>query len=199
MMQQVNLLVAELKPRKEALTMRQLLALWAAFGGVLVLLSSWQGVDLWQQSAEHQEKRAQWQMINSANEQLKSSITTEPDPALLGEVESLRQIQANQVQLVAVVSGYEAQTRSGFSSYLTDLARYHVRGTRLNAIELLQGGLHIHLAGETLEPGNVPALLSKLSQGPSFKGHRFDAITLEEQEPGLLRFEIVGPDAEQGG
>ena len=36
-MQQVNLLVDELRPKKEVLTFRQLLLMWGCFGGLLAL------------------------------------------------------------------------------------------------------------------------------------------------------------------
>lgn len=199
MMQQVNLLVDELKPTKEALTFRQLMMVWGAFGLLLVLLSGWQGLDLWQLSSQKQENEAQVRSLQQANQQLKASISTEPDPELKAEVESLRQMQEHQELLVNAVAGYESASEQGFSPYLTDLARHHVQGMWLSQISLRDGGARIHLTGETVDPVYVPAFLKQLSRGESFKGHRFDGFELEEQESGLLRFDINGPGEARSG
>jgi hypothetical protein len=199
MMQQVNLLVDELKPAKEALTFRQLMMAWGAFGLLLVLFSGWQGLDVWKLSSQKQENEAQVLSLQKANEKLKARISTEPDPELKAEVESLRLMQAHQELLVNAVAGYESASEQGFSPYLTDLARHHVKGMWLSQISLRDGGARIHLTGETMDPVHVPAFLKQLSKGESFKGHRFDGFELEEQESGLLRFDITGPGEARSG
>lgn len=199
MMQQVNLLVDELKPTKEALTFRQLMTVWSVFGLLLVLISGWQGLDLWRLNSEKLENEAQVKNVQQANEALKARISTEPDPELKAEVESLRQMQAHQELLVNAVAGYESASEQGFSPYLTDLARHHVKGMWLSQISLADGGARIQLKGETTDPVFVPAFLKQLSQGESFKGHRFDGFELEEQESGLLRFDIMGPGEARSG
>jgi hypothetical protein len=199
MMQQVNLLVDELKPTKEALTFRQLMTVWSVFGLLLVLVSGWQGLDLWRLSSQKLENEAQVKNVQQANRALKARISTEPDPELMAEVESLRQMQAHQELLVNAVAGYESASEQGFSPYLTDLARHHVKGMWLSQISLADGGARIQLQGETTDPVFVPAFLKQLSRGESFKGHRFDGFELEEQESGLLRFDITGPGEARSG
>lgn len=198
-MQQVNLLVGELKPRREQLGLGQLGAVWGTFAGLLLLASSWQGVGLWRLAAEQAEQQTLWQELTRSNETLRSSFDPAPEPALIADVEELRRRLDDQALLVNAVRRYEATHDGGFAPFLRDLAARHVDGLALSRIELYDGGGHVLLSGETVAPVNVPVFLKGLSEAESFRGHRFDELRLEAQESGLLRFEIVGPARERQG
>jgi hypothetical protein len=198
-MQQVNLLIEELRPKREVLGLRQLVLAWAAFGGLLAVISAWQGFELWQLSAEQKEKADQVVALQRANAQLKASVAVEPDPVLQAEVEDMRHRQTSQQLLVGAVTDYEAASDGGFSPYLTDLARHHVKGMWLNRISFTNGGSRIRLTGQAVDPVHVPVFLQQLSRVGSFKGHRVDAFELQELEAGLLRFEITGPKEARSG
>jgi hypothetical protein len=199
MMQQVNLLVGELGPKREALTLRQLVVVWSGFAGVLLLISAWQGIGVWQLGSEQADKHSQWQALTQSNEMLRASFDTEPGPELVSEVQELRLRFHSQALLVDAVEGYEALSQRGFSRFLSDLAAQHVDGMTLSRIELHDGGRRILLSGETEAPVNVPLFLQRLSEGDSFRGHRFDEFRLEAQESGLLRFDITGPGRAPSG
>jgi hypothetical protein len=199
MMQQVNLLVSELRPKREPLTLRQLALAWGGMVTVLLLTSSWEGIGVWQLAGEQADKETRWQELSSSNDTLRSSFTTTPEPQLITEVNALRERFHNQALLVNAVAGYEQSSQSGFSPFLQDLAAQHVDGMALSHIELHDGGSHILLSGETEAPVNVPLFLKRLSEGESFRGHRFDQFRLEAQESGLLRFDITGPERERKG
>lgn len=199
MMQQVNLLTDELKPRLEPLTARQLLIGWGVLAGLLLLVSAWQGLGVWQMAGERAERQSYWQTLTAANARLEAQVRTAPEPELVTEVETLRREFRTRSRMVDAVRGYEEVGATGFSGYLADLAAQHVDGLALDRIELSAGGSHILLSGETEAPIHVPRFLRRLSDGGSFRGHRFDKFRLEAQDSGLLRFDIVGPAAEGRG
>lgn len=199
MRQQVNLLSEELKPRRELLSLTHLLGLWASVVVVLVLVSSWQGFSAWRLSAQRQAQETVYQRLVESNQALKQRANRPGDPELVTELESLREQLTLHTLLVDAVAGYEQSSREGFSGYLADLARQHVEGLSLSRIEFRHGGSTILLSGETLTPVNVPLFLKQLSRGERFRGHRFDALELEAQDNGLLRFDIRGPVKEDKG
>lgn len=198
-MQQVNLLADEFRPRIEPLTARQLLVAWGGLVAVLAVVSAWQGLHAWSLAATETKREGEWRAMTQANEQLRASVASEPEQELVSSVQALRDRYRSQTQMVEAVRGYERSGDGGFSGYLTDLAAQHVEGLALDRIELRQGGSHILLSGETLAPIHVPRFLKRLSDGGSFRGHRFDEFRLEAQDSGLLRFDIVGPRPEAGG
>ncbi|MDZ7670265.1 MAG: hypothetical protein U5Q16_12900 [Gammaproteobacteria bacterium] len=199
MMQQVNLLADDLKPRREALSLRQLLAGWAAMAALLAVVSAWQAVSGWWLADDRGALQAQWQTLDTGNSRLRDNLQREPQPELVSEVETLRALFSNQAVLVEAVQGYESASERGFSGYLTELAAQQMEGIALSRIELRDGGAYIALSGETEKPVNVPQLLKRLSAGERFRGHRFDEFRLEAQDSGLLRFDIVGPAREHSG
>jgi hypothetical protein len=199
MMQQVDLLVPELRPRREHLTLRQLGVIWGGFVLVLLVMSSWEGIRAWRLASTQAEMEVQFRELSQTNDELRSSFATTPEPELITEVEELRDRFRNQALLVNAVERYEHASSGGFSRYLHDLAARHVEGMALSRIELTDGGEHILLSGETNAPVNVPLFLKRLSEGESFRGHRFDEFRVEAQESGYLKFDIVGPDRERQG
>jgi Tfp pilus assembly protein PilN len=196
MRQQVNLLSDDLRPRREPLTLGQLLAAWALFAGALALLGSVNGFDIWQLSSQRAETVEQWELLKATNARLKASFSTAPDEALEAEVARLRQAQLERERLMALLDEYQLEQVEGFSGYLEDLAAHGVDGMWLSAIALETGGRWIQLKGLTTDPARVPEFLRQLSEGSSFDGHRFDAFELKETESGLLEFNIVGPEAD---
>ncbi len=199
MMQQVDLLGDELRPGIEPLTVRQVAVVWGALVVALVLFSTWQGLRAWSLAADQAERQSQWQTMTRENAELQASVVADPDPELVSEVAVLRELFQNQTLMVEAVRSYEQIRETGFSGYLNDLAAQHVDGLALDRIEFNHGGTHIVLSGETVAPIRVPQFLKRLSDGSSFRGHRFDEFRLEAQDSGLLRFDIVGPARESGG
>ena len=199
MMQQVNLLVEDLRPRREALSLNQLITGWGALSALLVLVSAWQGVSIWRLEAQEHDRRVEWQAIERANAELRGEVAAEADPTLVEELDDLRRRFSAQAALVEAVRGYESRSERGFSPFLTDLAARQMDGMALSRIVLRDGGSHIRLAGETQAPVHVPRFLQSLSLGDSFRGHRFDELRLEEQASGVLSFDVVGPDRDRVG
>ncbi len=199
MRQQVNLLVEELRPRREYLAPAQVLSAWGALLAVLLCISGWQQVSAWRLADASARIESEWRTLVSSADALRDALDTEPAPELISEVETLRGLFNSQSLMVEAVRDYEQSSQGGFSGYLGDLARGRVAGLALQHIELRDGGTRIRLSGETVAPVNVPQFLKRLSGATSFRGHRFDQFKVEAQESGLLRFDIIGPTADEAG
>lgn len=194
MMQQVNLLSAELMPKRESLTFQQLLLFWGVFAGLLVIVSAWNGYETWRLATTQQSTAEQGRALLAANEQLKASFSSTPDPELEARVNELRMEQAERAALMTLLADYHSAQAVGFSGYLADLSTHSVEGMWLSEISLNAGGRWIALKGKTTDPARVPEFLRRLSDGRSFDGHLFDGFELKETDSGLLEFAIEGPE-----
>ena len=197
MRQQVNLLAEELKPRTQPLTPVQLLTVWVALVGILMLVSGTDTLSLWQMTTQRDDASAQWETLRSVNSELKAGVSA-ADPILQQEVDLLRKRRSDQRRLMDLLFGYQEKQSEGFSPYLSDLAEHRIDGMWLQQITLKQGGSQIHLNGRTLDPEVVPRFLKQLSLGDSFRGHRFQQFELKENEQGLLEFDISNPEETSG-
>lgn len=194
MQQQVNLLSDDLRRGRDPLTFNQLLVIWGIFGAGLALFTGWDGISLWQLSSEHEQSEAQRRMLVQANDALKAEFDSRMDPGLKAHVDDLRARQREQRQLMDLLLGYTSSQHGGFSTYLGDLSDHTVDGMWLSQISLEDGGSRIHLKGTTTDAVHLPEFLQGLSQGSSFRGHRFDDFEIKENDAGLLDFDITGPD-----
>jgi len=194
MMQQVNLLSGELMPRRDPLTLNQLLLLWGVFAALLLAATAWSGFDTWRLSATQSATKEQWRLLRSTNEQLRASFSSTPDPALEAKVTELRIEQVERAALMSMLADYHNRQALGFSGYLADLSAHSVEGMWLSEISLHAGGQWIALKGLTTDPARVPEFLRRLSDGASFDGHLFDGFELKQTESGLLEFAIEGPE-----
>lgn len=197
MRQQVNLLVEELRPRREYLAPSQVLTAWALLLALLLSVSAWQQVSAWRLADASTRIESEWRALVASADALRDALDTEPAPELISEVETLRGLFNSQSLMVEAVRDYEQSSQGGFSGYLSDLAQGRVSGLALQRIELRDGGNRIRLSGETAAPVHVPQFLKRLSGAASFKGHRFDQFKVEAQDSGLLSFDIVGPTLDE--
>ena len=199
MQQQINLLTDDLRRRKEPLTFNQLLVVWGVFGLLLGLLTTWDGISIWQLTSKHELSKEQTAMLTKANTALKAEFDVSTDPELQAAVDELRALRAEQRQLMNLLLGYQSDQQGGFSAYLDDLSRHALDGMWLSEIVLEAGGTRIALKGSTTDAILLPKFLQSLSEGSSFEGHLFDEFMVQEAKGGLLDFDIIGPHQEVSG
>ncbi len=194
MSQQVNLLIDDLRPKRELLTAMHALLCVAAF---TVLLAAYSAYGLFVASHLANQRDGlenQLAMLADANTKARASINTVADPKLVARVADLQAQHRSRTALAAALTGTTHGRSMGFAKHLDELAAHSQSGLWLTDIELTGGGGHIRLAGMTLDPVLVPRFLKELGQGEQFAGHRFDAFELTASEGGALHFTITGPD-----
>jgi len=148
MMQQVNLLTEDLRPHVEPLTLRQLAAGWGVVVGVLLLVSAWQGLELWQLAGERAECEAELAALARSNAGLEAEVRSDPEPELVQEVESLRDevaaIAESQTLLrTAIINGIERANQR-----VQDGAAG--AGTTLAVVELNDGAVRPYHIGDSV-------------------------------------------------
>jgi len=192
-MQQVNLYIEELRPKREWLTLNNLcfaaLALLVLLSGVSVWLSAGQSnlqADLAQKQTQldglHQtvselaaraEQQKQDESLVRANERLKAKVEARENMlGLLGSVS---------------LSGTE-----GFSNYLIGLARHKQKDVWLSQISISGAGKSMLMAGTTKDASRIPEYLGALTQESSFLGRSFEVfdVSTQEKDDALMDFRL---------
>ena len=193
-MQQINLLNGELVPEREPLKAQTFLLAWAGFAGLLLAITAWHGVSLWDLKSEMAEAESSVQRMRQANAAQRANIK---DPAdLRAQVTELQVQQAEQTQLVALLRAQ--QETQGFSPYLAALGRARVKNLWLSEIAIAHGGRRqMTLKGAALDASDIPKLLKNLAHETQFSGQRFEQIDVTaNEETQVVEFAVVSP---QGG
>jgi ribosomal protein L10 len=196
MSQQVNLLIDDLRPKRELLTARQTLVGAALFALVLAAYSIYGLVAVSRVDDQREGLAKQLATLAAANAKARASINLVEDPKLASRVADLRAELGSRTVLVAALSGTTNGRSAGFARHFDELAAHVQAGLWLTDIELSGGGGHIRLAGMTLDPVLVPRFLKELGRGEQFVGHRFDTFELVAGDGGALHFTITGPDGD---
>ena len=191
MKQQVNFYTEQFKPKKELLTLENMIAVWVA--GVVLILA------LYSFELEKSEvSKNSWLMAQKREQhqqgQLKSlqeSFSKRGDAVVLEK--TLQDLQANLQQRKYVLEqlGLRADgMRKGVAGLLESLAGIPIEGLWLTDIQVNQGQLSV--SGLTTDVEKVPQLIQQLQNISSLQDKRFARLEVktEEDYDGLLKFTL---------
>lgn len=196
MMQQVNFYTAEFRPRIDLLSLN----FCAAYLGVLTFVCSiYTGVQWWELAVVESEKRGlvdQKESIQAEISALEAQIESRAkDPLLEAKALELERYQKDRLTLRQFLQQEVPGNTEGFSGYFEDLARFHINGLRITAIDLSQGGEHIRLQGEVVSGDFVTRYVEGLKRSDLFKGRQFRKIEVNRVK-GSEPIDNVLPDGQ---
>ena len=191
MKQQVNFYTDQFKPKKELLTLENMVVVWLA-GIVLVLALYNFELEKSEISKNHwlmAQKREQHQQ--GQLQSLQESFSARGDAVVLEK--TLQNLQANLQQRNFVLEqlGLRADgMRKGVSGLLESLASIPIDGLWLTDIQVNQGQLSV--SGLTMDVEKVPQLIQRLQNISSLQDKRFARLEVksEEEYEGLLKFTL---------
>lgn len=188
MRQSVNLYLPEFRKKPEWLNASRMAQVTGLVLLLLVMSVGWEFWLLFRLERDWDAAEAERAAVMAATTELRSSFGTQaPDQSVVEQNARLEAALKEKNAILGFMDGNDLGNTAGFSSYLADLARYHVQGLSLTSITLSQNGRTVALAGEVEQAELVPLYLQNLSQGASFRGLSFHALNIAEQEPaGLL-------------
>lgn len=177
--QQINLLDASLLPRREWLTLLNVVFGMLAVLLVLVACAIWGWSKEGQErerfvTAEERLHQAQMQLTSLAGQQSQRVI----DPLLQAEISSAGQILLGKQEVIAVLDQGGLGERSGFAPYLQGFARQTVDGVWLTGFDLTAGKKTFEVRGRMRQESLLPRFVQQLNQEPVFQGRRFAALDM---------------------
>lgn len=166
--QQINLYVPELRPRRDALTAGLVISLAVVLVIIAVLLFGWQQwrqAQLTQELAVIEERiRVQVQRTEALEQEAASRVT---DAALLREAGSREEQATQMLQLLAFMQQVTLGNMAGYSEHLKDLSRASFQGIWLTDIALEGDANTVSLQGFVTSPAMLPDYVSRLGGGRS--------------------------------
>lgn len=193
MKQQVNLYTPELRPRREWLTLNQLVL---AGGLALLLMALISGTQRWSLNQEQQqliEQRSELEALRLRVEEQEAALQARGiKPGLQESVAQLERQLRQRRDLVSRTEQLAVSAEKGFSPYLRSLARQSDSELWLTRIRINLGAGELRLQGRTKSGDQVPRYMNRLKQEPLFSGRRFADFSLQrETENGALTFRLA--------
>jgi len=178
-MQQVNLYLPELRPRREWLTASRLLLALAGLALVMLLtgaLNSWQRSNLQDQVASVQTAlQAQTELTEQLERDVASRAT---DQQLLREMNTREERLSQSRELFDFMSTTELGNLRGYSEHMKDLSRASFQGLWLTRFSIVNDASVVNLQGSAQAAAMLPEFVGRLSMGESaIRNKRFSRFT----------------------
>jgi len=193
MIQQVDLLGAELAPSFEPMAGGHLVASWGGFVLVLAVITVWQAITVQSLRVDAAETQRAVGEIRAMNDAVEVMGTEQLEVGVV----RLMALHEEQLELVSLLQGHEP--RAGFASYFRDLAAVEIPGLWLKSITVRQAAMRaVELRGGARQAELVPEFLKRLGDAESFDGQRFGRIeiteTADDDAPeGVVDFAVLAP------
>jgi hypothetical protein len=196
MTQQINLYQPMLREQRRALSAASMLQVSAALVAGLLLVYGYGSWRLQGLAGEVGRLAAARDAAAARLAQMERELPRpERSASLAAEVERLGRELAGKQRLVGMLGTGEIGSREGFSAHLAGLARQHVDGTWMTAVEIARGGASLSIQGRATRAELVPEYVQRLGQEQALVGARFATVRLEDGD-GQVRFRL-GTESEE--
>jgi Tfp pilus assembly protein PilN len=177
--QQINLILPELRRRRDWLSFP--IVAGASLAGLVLIV----GLAVWSQrevdslNARHRQGEAELATLRQRVQALGQALAARrPNPALKEEVARLAEgLRQRNSALDAVESG-RSGSREGSSGVLRGFARQTAEGVWLTGFVL--AGSEVEIRGRLSDAALLPHYIQRLNGEPIFKGRRFAALDMSE-------------------
>jgi hypothetical protein len=177
-LQQINLYLPELRPRRDWLTAQRLVSVGGILLIVMTVTAGW--MELQASLAQSRMDRLQVQIQDQTLrvEQVeRETAARATDQALVQEMNT-RELRLTQSRdLYEFMRSTELGNLAGFSGYLMDLSRASFQGIWLSEIRIRGDASYVYLSGSADMPAMLPDYVSRLSLGRSdLRTKRFNRL-----------------------
>lgn len=191
MKQQVNFYGDQFKPKKELLSLQNMLLTWLA--GIVLVFAFYnfeiKRAAIAEKSFQMTQQREQHQQ--SQLRDLQSNFSARGDALVLEKNLQDMQASLNQRNFVLEQLGLKAQgMRKGIAGLMDNLARMPVKGLWLTQINVNQGQLSV--SGLTDDAEKIPQLIQKLQSMNALQDKRFSRLEVktDDENEDLLIFTL---------
>ncbi|MEX3074325.1 PilN domain-containing protein [Vibrio alginolyticus] len=192
----INLYPEYLKPKKELLTLKNVVISWGVLAAMI--LSSY-GYVTWQNSVIKDEiaiEKSKGSILKSELQHYQVKLSKhQPDANKLAAKARLeREISAKRDSLKAV-GKFDQSQRVGYSGVMQSLAKLSSNEISLSEIDISNNTLN--LKGLAKSPSSVPGWVNNFKNEISLVGRTFDDVTIGRNEKGIVTFELKALEGEK--
>jgi hypothetical protein len=191
-LQQVNLYLPELRPKKEWLTLGTLLLTITGF--TLIMLFSL--LKIQRDIHRNQQHITFLQGQKTDTEQRINEVLARPRPGDSAQLErQKRQLQvavSAREHLAQIIAGQNLGNDAGFSAIFGALSKHAKPPIAVEHFRILRGGSYMEMKGETGKPEDIPLFLQQLNSEVAFVDVQFGRLALAEKtnRPGRYLFTL---------
>lgn len=199
--QQVNLYSDEFRPKKDPLSVTNMLVALAVLWLLGAGYAAWLYWDVHQSQAQLAHFTGQNRALQTQIESYQAQLAARAKDQYLETEQSRLRLSLSNTQglLDAIAKGMnEEGNRIAFASIMVALAKHQLEPLWLEQIKILTGGERVVLTGSTTKPEAVPLYLEALGRETAFSGRAFNEFVLQLPEDGVedLRHFTVDTQAE---
>jgi Tfp pilus assembly protein PilE len=192
--QQVNLYLPELRPRRDLVTAARLVLVVAVMLIGMLLLTLFNAVQRASLRSDYASVQAALADQSARTEQVETEVMSRAtDQALVREMEMREQRLAESEDLYAFMSTSNLGNMTGFSAYLMDMSRASFEGLWLTDILIRGNAEYVSLRGNAQQAAMLPDFVSRLAMGESgIRDKRFGRLsTSRTNESGTELYQFV--------
>jgi len=189
-MQQVNLYLPELRPKREWLTAVSLVFLLLGFCGLMTLSVLANYHQLYQYKQDVVMLETQKDISSARLADIKQRLPSDVVVTLDEKVANLRDRITIKTKLKEAIGAKILGDRSGYSSRFNAMAKNISSDVAISRFKFSAGVDHIELSGESRKADQVAAMVSVLKSSPSFSGTSFGRLTMQDQTSKRGRIEF---------
>ena len=183
MNQQINLYQVEKKKVSLDFTFRYACFIFAAFGGLLLILTTSDVI-------KHLIIRKEFKVLDKEQREKSSKLQTiagkvpqEQDRnVIIEQIKGYEAEKQSKQEILSLLAAAQSAKVSGFGSYFESLARGAVPGLWITTFSFKENGSNLSFHGKTLKPELVPRLISALGAEPVFSGRSFQSFRINLNE-----------------
>jgi len=189
-MQNVNLYLPELRPKKEWMTAWTAVMLVPGFCVLMMaafIIDSYE-LDRFEQSiiVLETQQAAQSQRIAAIKARIPSGLSAKLDR----EVEELRETLRNRMLVNDVIAGQSLGNDNGYYARLNALAATTPKSISLKHFQFSKGAAFVEIEGETRSPESIAVFIEALKQRDSFNDAGFGALSVLESDKRKSMFQF---------
>lgn len=186
----INLLQAELKPKKQFITLNNFALIWLFVTATMVVVA---GYTHWQSTS----LTAKASKLQRQNQQLNSQLTTlkqrhanhKANNELVAELDTLKSLIKNKRYLHSHLTNTEDSYIAGFAAAMTEFSELHDANISLQHILINEN--QMTFAGLARNANAVPTWLTNFEKSKVLSGKTFQQLKMAEQEDGkLIEFSV---------
>jgi Tfp pilus assembly protein PilN len=185
----INLLQAELLPKRALLTLHRVVVSWTLVIAVMLLVafySQYQVDQLAEQLRALSKVKVKQDKVLA---DLKSNIQqNKVDATLQNKLETLMFVMSNKAALYEQLTNQNTTYVAGFAKAMTDLSDMHSENISLRQVTIENN--QIYLTGAARTPDAVPAWLALFDSSSVLSGKVFSTFDMTQNDNGLIDFTV---------
>jgi len=190
--QQINLLLPELRPRRDWLAFPVVAGAILAGAVLMIGLAAWASYQVQSLTAIQARSETDLKVLQQQVQTLGQALAgRKPNPALQAEIDRLGELLQQRDTAFAVVEAGKLAPGGGHGAVMRGFARQAMDGVWLTGFSL--SGQDAEIRGRLTQAALLPQYIRRLNGEGAFQGRRFSALDMKDGAAGGAAAKVAAP------